>query len=62
MHSTLHVVAAAALIAMAACSSNQQAESPVQRPGELPQRASGLHVPPDAWEHPSQVASAAGRS
>ena len=58
MHSMLHAVAAAASIAIAACSSIQQAESPMQRPGELPKRASGLHVPPNAWEHPPQVATA----
>ena len=61
MHSMLHALAAAALIAIAACSSIQQAESPVQRPGELPRRASGLHVPPDAWAHPPQVANAPSR-
>jgi hypothetical protein len=62
MHSILPLVAVVALIAVAACSSLQQAESPMQRPGELPRQAGGLHVPPNAWEHPPQVAGAPNRS
>jgi len=49
----------ALVMAVAACSSVQQARSTVDLPGEAPKRP-GLQVPPDAWAHPAaQTASAA---
>jgi hypothetical protein len=53
MSTVLRLLIAAAIAAfVTACGSTQQANSSVQRPGEMSGRA-GLEVPPDAWAHPA---------
>jgi hypothetical protein len=62
MHSTLHVLAAASVLAVAACSSVQPEASPMQRPGEMSKWSNGLQVPPNAADRPPPVAKSTGRS
>ena len=63
MTTALRLLIAASLTVLAAgcASSVEHGGSSVQLPGEAP-RTAGLQVPPDAWAHPTETASAPAAS